>query len=109
MARITISLPDNLHQQILKTAGKEKDSISYTTTRLIELGLLVMNNKSKKTEKKDDGELADYCHKLIIQMNGIIKELAVEQFNFDKEKISQITNETLVKFNQLKGIQKESL
>lgn len=109
MARITISLPDNLHQQVLKMAGKEQDSISYTTTRLIELGLMVMNNKDKKTEEKDNSELEDYCHKLIIQMNGIIKELAIDKFNFDKDKISQITSETLIKFNQLKGIKKESL
>lgn len=109
MARITISLPDKMQQQILKIAGKENDSISYTTTRLIELGLLVMNSKDKKEKEKEGSELTDYCHKLIIQMNEIIKELATDKFSFSKEKISQLASDTLVKFNQLKGITQETL
>lgn len=109
MPRITITIPDNLHQQVVKMAGKENDSVSYTVTRLIELGLLVMNSKDKKDDEKTDTDLEDYCYKLIIQMNGIIKELAVEKFNFDNEKISRITSDTLAKFNKLKGIQHEPL
>lgn len=109
MARITISLPDSVHQQVLKMAGKENESISYTTVKLIELGLLVMNNKDKNIKEKENSELADYCHKLVIQMNEIIKELAIDNYSFSKEKISQITSDTLIKFNQLKGITQEPL
>ncbi|HAU1387079.1 TPA: hypothetical protein KKX58_001667 [Legionella pneumophila] len=109
MPRITITIPDNLHKEVVKMAGKENDSVSYTVARLIELGLLVMNSKDKKDDEKTDTDLEDYCYKLIIQMNGIIKELAVEKFNFDNEKISKITNDTLAKFNKLKGIQNEPL
>ena len=109
MPRITITIPDNLHKDVVKMAGKENDSVSYTVARLIELGLLVMNSKDKKDDEKTDTDLEDYCYKLIIQMNGIIKELAVEKFNFDNEKISRITNDTLAKFNKLKGIQSEPL
>ncbi len=108
MARITVTLPNNLHDQVLKIAGKENDSLSYTTTRLVEIGLMVMNNKTEnKDEKKSDIE--EYCQKLIIQINGIVKEIAVDKFNFDNEKIVQITNDTLIKFNKLKGIQQEAL
>ena len=32
MDRITVTLPDNLHKQVIKIAGKENDSLSYTTT-----------------------------------------------------------------------------
>jgi hypothetical protein len=109
MARITVTLPDNLHDQVLKIAGKENDSLSYTTTRLVEIGLMVMNSKTENTDEKKVSNIEEYCQKLIIQINGIVKEIAVDKFNFDDEKIVQITNDTLSKFNKLKGIQQEDL
>ncbi|HAU0201965.1 TPA: hypothetical protein JBF29_04490 [Legionella pneumophila] len=109
MARITVTLPDNLHKQIIKIAGKENDSLSYTTTRLVEIGLMVMNSKSENKDEQKTANIEEYCQKLIIQINGIIKEIAVDKFNFDDDKIVQITKDTLNKFNKLKGIQQESL
>ena len=109
MARISVTLPDNLHKQIIKIAGKENDSLSYTTTRLVEIGLMVMNNKSENKDEQKTTNIEEYCQKLIIQINGIIKEIAVDKFNFDDAKIVQITKDTLSKFNKLKGIQQESL
>lgn len=109
MARISVTLPDNLHEQIIKIAGKEKDSLSYTTTRLIEIGLMVMNNKSENKDEKKTSDIDEYCQKLIIQINGIVKEIAVDKFNFDNDKIAQITSDTLRKFNKVKGIQQESI
>ncbi|HAT1130572.1 TPA: hypothetical protein JBB30_01310 [Legionella pneumophila subsp. pneumophila] len=109
MARITVTLPDNLHKQIIKIAGKENDSLSYTTTRLVEIGLMVMNSKSDNKDEQKTTNIEEYCQKLIIQINGIIKEIAVDKFNFDDDKIVKITKDTLNKFNKLKGIQQESL
>ena len=109
MARITVTLPDNLHKQVLKIAGKENDSLSYTTTRLVEIGLMVMDNKAENKDEKKASDIEEYCQKLIIQINGIVKEIAVDKFNFDNDKIAQITNDTLSKFNKVKGIQQESL
>lgn len=109
MARITVTLPDNLHEQVLKIAGKENDSLSYTTTRLVEIGLMVMNTKAENKDEKKASDIEEYCQKLIIQINGIVKEIAVDKFNFDNDKIAQITNDTLNKFNKIKGIQQESL
>lgn len=102
MARITITLPDNLHNQVTNLAGKEKDSISYTSTRLIEIGLLVTQNKNTSSDNNKTQEIEEYCQKLIIQINGILKEIAIEKFNFDNEKIAYITNETLNKFKKLR-------
>lgn len=73
MARITITLPDQMHEQVLKLAGKEQDSISYTTTRLIEIGLMVMSNKLEKKDEEILNEIEEHCQKLIIQINGIVK------------------------------------
>ncbi|MFO9618722.1 hypothetical protein SDB96_09130 [Legionella pneumophila serogroup 1] len=109
MARITVTLPDNLHKQIIKIAGKENASLSYTTTRLVEIGLMVMNSKSENKDEQKTANIEEYCQKLIIQINGIIKEIAVDKFNFDDDKIVQITKDTLNKFNKLKGIKQESL
>ena len=109
MARISFTLPDNLYEQVLKIAGKEDDSISYTTTRLVEIGLMVMNSKAENKDEKRGSDIEEYCQKLIIQINGIVKQIAVDKYNFDHDKILQITNDTLSKFNKLKGIQSESL
>jgi len=109
MARISVTLPDNLLEQIIKIAGKEKDSLSYTTARLVEIGLMVMKSKGENNDEKKNTNIEEYCQKLIIQMNGIIKEIAIDKFNFHDDKISQITRDTLSKFNKLKGIQQESL
>jgi hypothetical protein len=109
MARITVTMPDNIHEKVLKLAGKEDDSVSYTVTRLLEIGLMVMDSKNEKNSADTSTELVEYCQKLIIQMNGIIKEIAIDKFDFNNEKITKITNDTLSKFNKLKGIQHESL
>ena len=109
MARISVTLPDNLHEQVLKIVGKENDSLAYTTARLIEIGLMVMNSKAENKDEKKTSDIEEYCQKLIIQINGIVKEIAVDKFNFDNDKIAQITNDTLSKFNKVKGIQQESL
>ena len=103
MARITVTMPDNLHEKMLKMAKKEGGTVSYTVAKFVEIGMMVMNNKNVDRGFSKATELDDYCQKLIIQMNGILKEIAVEQFNFSHEKISQITSDTLIKFNQLKG------
>ena len=106
MTKITVSIPENIHEQILKIAEEENDSISYTVTRLVEIGLMVVNNKP---EQKVANQLEEYCQKLVIQINGILKELAIHHFNFDKEKITAITNETILKFNNLKELTNNSL
>ena len=109
MARITVTIPDNINQQVTKMAGKENDSISYTVTRLVEIGLLVMNSQKEKNGGTPQSVVEEYCQKLIIQINGILKEIAIDKFEFDTNKISRITKDTLVKFNELKGIQEEVL
>ena len=102
MARITITIPDNLQSQIVKMAGKETESISYTTTKLIDIGLMVMK---KSESKKQDNNIEEYCQKLIIQINELIKTIATDKLNIDKESMSKIANETIVKFNKIKGVE----
>ena len=101
MARITITIPDNLQSQIVKMAGKENESISYTTPKLIDIGLMVMK---KSESKKQDNNIEEYCQKLIIQINELIKTIATDKLNIDKESMSKIANETIVKFNKIKGV-----
>ncbi|MFP3773640.1 hypothetical protein SC813_15420 [Legionella pneumophila serogroup 1] len=100
MARITITMPDSLHTQVLKFSKKEQASVSYTVSKLVELGLLVANNKN---QNKDDqpSKIEEHCNKLIIQINGILKELATGQFELSPDKIAKITQETLDKYNEL--------
>ena len=101
MARITITIPDNLHMQVLKLAKKEDGSVSYTVSRLVELGLLVANNRKQKQEEQIVSKVDEYCNKLIIQINGILKELAISNYGFTPEKITQIVQETTSKYKEL--------
>ena len=98
MARITITMPDSLHTQVLKFSKKEQSSVSYTVSKLVELGLLVANNKNKDEQPS---KIEEHCNKLIIQINGILKELATDQFELSPDKIAKITQETLDKYNEL--------
>ncbi|MCR9192606.1 MAG: hypothetical protein NXI01_08100 [Gammaproteobacteria bacterium] len=101
MARITITIPDNLQHQIVKIAGKENESISYTTTKLIDIGLMVMK---KSESQKQENNIEEYCQKLIIQINELIKTIAIEKLSVNKEFMSKIANETIMKFNKIKGV-----
>lgn len=100
MARITITMPDSLHTQVLKFSKKEQSSVSYTVSKLVELGLLVANNKNENKDEQSS-KIEEHCNKLIIQINGIIKELATEHFKLSPDKIAKITQETLDKYNEL--------
>lgn len=101
MARITITIPDNLQNQIVKMAGRENESISYTTTKLIDIGLMVMKKSESKTQENN---IEEYCQKLIIQINELIKVIATDKLNIDKDSMSKIANETIAKFNKIKGV-----
>ncbi|SFM08079.1 hypothetical protein [Legionella jamestowniensis] len=100
MARITITMPDSLHAQVLKFSKKEQSSVSYTISKLVELGLLVANNKNQKQEEQPS-KIEEHCNKLIIQINGILKELATGHFELSPEKIAKITQETTDKYKEL--------
>lgn len=101
MARITITIPDGLHRQVLKQAKKQEQSVSYAISRLIELGLFITNNKNQEKSAPDSSAIDEHCNKLIIQINGILKEIAIRNYDFTPELISQITQETLLKYEAL--------
>jgi hypothetical protein len=103
MARITVTIPDSLHMQVLKLAKKEGGSVSYTVSKLVELGLLVTNSKGQNQEDNSLSKIDEHCTKLLIQINGIIKEIAVENFEFTPEKIARITQETNDKYRDIVG------
>lgn len=100
MARITVTIPEDIHQTILQIAKEENNSVSHTVAHLVEIGIMVIKSKHENSRPDD---LEEYCQKLIIQMNGILKELVVDKFNFGQEKITAITNDTLNQFKRLKG------
>lgn len=103
MTRITITIPDGLHRQVLKQAKKQEQSVSYAISRLVELGLFITNNKSQEKSALDSSAIDEHCNKLIIQINGILKEIAIRRYDFTPELISKITEETLLKYNDLSG------
>lgn len=108
MARITITIPDNLQTQVLKLAKKDGGSVSYTSARLIELGFLIVNNKNKNQDERSANNIDNYCNQLIIKINGILKELAINNYNLTPDKIAHITKETILKYQELSEENKHS-
>ena len=75
MARIMITMPDSLHTQVLKFSKREQASVSYTVSKLVELGLFVTNNKNQNKDEQPS-KIEEHCNKLIIQINGILKRIS---------------------------------
>jgi hypothetical protein len=100
MTRVTITIPDNLHTQVLKLAKKDGGSVSYTVSKLVELGL-ILTNKSNQNKENSVSKMDEHCNKLIIQLNEILKDLAINNYGFSSEKIAQISQETISKYNEL--------
>lgn len=101
MARVTITIPDRLHANIVTLAENNDSSFSGEASKLIELGLIATKKKVMKKNEKSSRPIDEYCHQLIIQLNGIIKELAVNHFHLTQDKISTITNETMKKYESM--------
>jgi len=102
MSKISITLPEDMHTQIIKIAGKKKESISYTTTKLIEIGLRVLDSQNTPKDEPKPTKLEEYWQMLIFQASGILKKLAMTRFDFTDEEIAEIIDDTKLKFNKLK-------
>ena len=50
MPRVTVTLPQDLHKKLSKYAGDNDDSLSYTITKMTEIGLMV--TESQQNQKK---------------------------------------------------------
>ena len=109
MPRLTITLPKDIHEQIITIAGDNDESISYTIAKMTELGLLVTENQKKNKGEKKLSDIEEHCYKLTIQMNAIIKNMAARQLDFTQDTFDKIRDQAILKYNDLMGITVEEL
>lgn len=90
----TISVSKAMYQHISMLAVDSNSSLSNVGYRLLQTGIQHWN-KDPKTQVKQ------HCRQLIVQMNAIVKSLAVEILKFEKADFEQLRLTVINKYQQL--------
>ncbi|KTC78707.1 hypothetical protein [Legionella cincinnatiensis] len=106
MSRLTISLPNNLHNRIASLAIKNNDSMSHMINLLIQVGLNHWFEKSEPLKEKTAVE--KHCHQLIIQMNALIKNMSAELLKLNRDDFDKLQQGALMKYNELQNMYHEN-
>ncbi len=110
MPRVTISLPNDLHDKLIKYAGNNDDSLSYTITKMTEIGLMVTESQHKKKNSDDHFSAVEkHCFKLIIQMNALLKNMASKDLGYGQDEFKKLTELSISKYQELMGVVPEEL
>lgn len=110
MPRITVTLPNDLHDKLIKYAGDNDDSLSYTITKMTEIGLMVTESQQNKKNSEDRySEIEKHCFKLMIQMNALLKNMASKQLDYGQDEFKKLMDLSISKYQELMGIAQEEL
>lgn len=107
MSRLTISLPNNLHNRIASLAIKNNDSMSHMINLLIQVGLNHWFEKNEPLNEKTAVE--KHCYQLIIQMNALIKNMSAELLKLNREDFDKLQQGALMKYNELQNMYHENV
>ncbi|STX52345.1 Uncharacterised protein [Legionella busanensis] len=99
MPRLTISLPDNLHQCLATLASKNNVSLSNLINQLIQIGLYHRSNEIN--EIRENQAVEKYCHQLTIQMSALIKKLSTELLKLNREDFEKLQLAAASKYSEL--------
>lgn len=97
MSRLTISLPDKLHNRIASFAMQQDASMSSVINQLIQVGLHYWYENQEKPHQL----IEQHCQQLIIQMNALIKNMSAELLKFSPEDFEQLQQATTRKYKEL--------
>lgn len=110
MPRVTITIPNDLHGKLLKYAGNNDDSLSYTIVKMAEIGIMVTENQQKSKNPEDRfSDIERHCFKLMIQMNALLKNLAKRQLEYGDEEFKKLLDLSVLKYQELMGTLPEEL
>lgn len=105
MPRLTISLPNNIYNRLSSLAMQYDDSMSNIINRMIQLGMIGLDDEHHKMNGKNKAnEVDSHCHQLIIQMNAMIKNLSAETLKFNAEDFEKLRQASLLKYNELSSV-----
>lgn len=110
MPRVTIHVPNDLHDQLTTMAEKNDDSLSSTITKMAEIGLMITENQKKNKSPEDRyTDIEKHCFKLTIQMNALLKNLASKELGYGTDEFKKLTDASINKYKELLGFEPEEL
>lgn len=109
MPRVTVHLPNDIHDKLIGYAKVNDVSLSSAVAKMSEIGLLVSENQNEKSPLDELSEIEKHCYKLTIQMNAFMKNIAAKQLDFNDDQFEKIRDNSIKKFNQLVGVEPEDL
>lgn len=99
MSRLTISIPEVIHNRISILAKEANESMSTIINKLILFGLNYDGNPLA-----NNSLVEEHCQHLIIQMNVLLKNLSAKMLQFDQGDFDKIHAASLKKFQELSGL-----
>jgi len=110
MPRVTIHVPNDLHEKLTKMSETNDDSLSATITKMAEIGLMITENQKKNKSPEDRfTDIEKHCFKLTIQMNALIKNLATKELGYGSDEFKKLTDASINKYKELLGFEPEEL
>lgn len=110
MPRITIHIPNDLHDKLATMAQDNDDSLSATTAKMAEIGIMITEGQKKNTSPEDRfSDVEKHCFKLIIQLNALVKNLASKELGYGSEEFKKLTDASINKYKELLGFEPEEL
>src|SRR3990167_4690335 len=110
MPRVTIHVPNDVHDKLAKLAKINDDSLSSTITKMAEIGLMVTENQSKARDPEDQfSDIEKHCFKLTIQINSLLKNLASNSLGYGESDFKKLTEVSVNKYKELLCIEPDVL
>ena len=110
MPRVTIHVPNDVHNKLTKLAESNDDSLSSTITKMAEIGLMVTENQSKIRSPEDKySDIEKHCFKLTIQINALLKNLAANNLGYSENEFKKLTEVSINKYKELLGLEPDML
>lgn len=110
MPRVTIHVPNDIHDKLAKMAESNDDSMSSTITKMAEIGIMITENQKKIKSPEDRfSDIEKHCFKLMIQMNALIKNLATKDLGYGVDEFKKLTDASINKYKELLGIDPDEL
>lgn len=110
MPRVTIHVPNDIHDKLTKMAEINDDSVSSTIVKMAEIGIMVTESHKKNQNPEDKyPDIEKYCFKIMIQMNALIKNLAAKDLGYTPEDFKKLTDVTINKYKELLGMEPDEL
>ncbi len=110
MPRVTIHLPNDLHNTLNTMAEKNDDSLSSTIAKMAELGILITESQKKNKSPEDRfSDIEKYCFKLLIQMGALVKNLSIKELGYGNDEFKKLNDACVLKYRELLGFETEDM